>query len=227
MEDPIASSSVVKDIEEGKIKEKSFEEIYRVKNRETFVKETYRPIKYKGENVVLVGALDITDLRKREMNLKSAISSFGSVLSTTSEGDLTQRIDLFKISKEFRPIGEDINTMISSFQSMINAVKNASEEVSNKAERIATVSEETNMAMEEITEGMIDIAEEASKLSEMVLKQSDVAMKQTSAVEESEIAIEEQTKASEELSTIGQEMLVVSNDLSSILKKLTSGKTKK
>jgi PAS domain S-box-containing protein len=224
--DPVASSSVLTDLEEGKIKEKSFEEEYRVENRKTFVKEIYRPIGYKGENAVLVGALDITELRERKMNLESAISNFGSVLSKVSRGDLTQRVDLSKISKEFHPIGKDMNTMINSLQDMINAIKNASGEVSNKAERIAGVSEETTMALKTISDSMGEIAKEAVKLSEMALKQSDGVMRQSSAVEETEAAIEEQTKGSEELSLIGQEMLGVSIELSKILKKFRSEKTK-
>jgi PAS domain S-box-containing protein len=165
-------------------------------------------------------ATDITELRKRELNLKSAVSHFASVLSEGSKGDLTQRANLSKLSKEYKPIGEDINSMITSFQGMMKTIRSASEEVTDKAERMAMASEETGSAIEEITESMKEVAEEA-------VKQSDTAMKQASAAEETECALEEQSKSSEELSTIGQEMLQLSGELSDRLKAFKIEKAKR
>ena len=181
---------------------------------------SFAPVKDKDGNLINVAfsATDVTELREREMNLRSAISNFASVLSGASKGDLTQRTNLSKLSEEYKPIGEDINSMITSFQGMMKTIRSASEEVTDKAERMAMASEETGMAIEEITESVKEVAEEAAKQSEAVLKQADAAMKQASAAEETEVALEEQAKSSEELSTIGQEMLQLSESLLGTLK---------
>jgi hypothetical protein len=57
---------------------------------------------------------DVTEVRERELALKNAISSFGSVLSSAASGDLKAKVDLSKIAEEYKPIGEDINSMISA-----------------------------------------------------------------------------------------------------------------
>jgi hypothetical protein len=58
--------------------------------------------------------LNIQELKNRDKALSSTISSFGSVLSAASAGDLTTKIDLSKISEGYRSIGEDINSMIEA-----------------------------------------------------------------------------------------------------------------
>jgi len=168
----------------------------------------------------LWASMDITELRKRELSLKSAISNLGSVLSKASEGDLSIRVNLSKISEEYRPIGENINSVIASFNRMIDAIKNASEDVSDKAQRVATASEETTAAIEEIGESMKAVAKEAEK-------QSEAAISQASAAEETQSAIEEQARASQELSTVGQELLNLSDNLLETLKPLKIKPAKK
>ena len=168
----------------------------------------------------LWASMDITELRKRELSLKSAISNLGSVLSKASEGDLSIRVNLSKISEEYRPIGENINSVIASFNRMIDAIKNASEDVSDKAQRVATASEETTAAIEEIGESMKAVAKEAEK-------QSEAAINQASAAEETQSAIEEQARASQELSTVGQELLNLSDNLLETLKPLKIKPAKK
>ncbi|HIH96461.1 MAG TPA: methyl-accepting chemotaxis protein, partial [Thermoplasmata archaeon] len=109
--------------------------------------------------------LNIQELKNRDKALSSTISSFGSVLSAASAGDLTTKIDLSKISEEYRSIGEDINSMIVSFNQIVDTIQNASVEVSDKAQKMATVSEETTLAMEEIAESTKLIAVAAEKQS--------------------------------------------------------------
>ena len=161
----------------------------------------------------LIESLEYNEVesKKERIELKKAISNFGSALSKASNGDLTAEVNLSKIGAEYKPIGEDINSTIASFNRMLETIEGASQDVTEKVERMAMASEETGSAIEEITESMNAVAKEAEK-------QSTAAMNQASAAEETESALEEQTKSSEELSTIGQELLHLSDELMKSLK---------
>jgi len=75
-------------------------------------------------------AEDMTKEREHETNLKEAISVFGSVLSSASEGDLTAKVDLNSISEKYHPIGEDINSMISTTEKDITELMEKEKELS-------------------------------------------------------------------------------------------------
>jgi methyl-accepting chemotaxis protein len=175
------------------------------------ISREYKPIGEDINKMISATQKNIEKLKNKEINLRNAISNFGSVLSSAAKGDLTQKVDLLKIPAEYCPIGDNINSTIASFNRMINTIKGASKDVSDKAERMARASEETGSAIEEIAESMKAVAEEAEK-------QATAAMKQASAAEETQSALEEQTRASERLSTIGQELLHLSDNLSNTLK---------
>ena len=81
-----------------------------------------------GESRLFAG-IDVTESRKRELDLKSAISSFGSVLSSAASGNLKAKVDLSKIAEEYKPIGEDINSMISAIEESISELKKREREV--------------------------------------------------------------------------------------------------
>jgi PAS domain S-box-containing protein len=162
-------------------------------------------------SAIIYSATDISELRKRELNLKSAISNFGSVLSSAARGDLSTRVDLSKIGTEYKQIGKDINSTITAFNRMMKTIKGVSQDVSSKVERMAAASEETGSAMEEITESVKIVAKEATK-------QATAAMNQASATEGIEAALGEQTRASEEFALIGQELLRLSDNLLNTLK---------
>ena len=74
-------------------------------------------------------AKDITELKEREINLEGAISIFGSVLSKAAGGDLSDSVELDLIDEDYRPIGEDIN-------SMIEGTKEREEELREKEKKI-------------------------------------------------------------------------------------------
>jgi methyl-accepting chemotaxis protein len=76
----------------------------------------------------------IEELKGRESNLKTAISSFGSVLSLASEGDLTQKVDLSSISAEYRPTAKDINEMISATQRNVEELKKREKDIKKSKE---------------------------------------------------------------------------------------------
>jgi PAS domain S-box-containing protein len=173
----------------------------------------FSALKDKEGNITsIIGtATDISELRKRELNLKSAISNFGSVLSSAARGDLSTRVDLSKIGTEYKQIGKDINSTITAFNRMMKTIKGVSQDVSSKVERMAAASEETGSAMEEITESVKIVAKEATK-------QATAAMNQASATEGIEAALGEQTRASEEFALIGQELLRLSDNLLNTLK---------
>jgi PAS domain S-box-containing protein len=77
---------------------------------------------------------NIEELKDKESNLKTAISSFGSVLSSASEGDLTRKVDLSEISEEYRPIGRNINGMISATQQNIEELRSRTEVIKKSQE---------------------------------------------------------------------------------------------
>ncbi|VUT26876.1 MAG: Sensory rhodopsin II transducer [Candidatus Methanolliviera sp. GoM_oil] len=52
------------------------------------------------------------EIKNREEDLDSALSSFGEVLSVATKGDLTANVELEEIPEGYRKIGEDINSMI-------------------------------------------------------------------------------------------------------------------
>jgi len=67
----------------------------------------------------LWASLDITEIIKHEIELGKTISTLGSTLSKVSSGDLSVKVDLNAIPKEFRPIGENINTTIESLKALV------------------------------------------------------------------------------------------------------------
>ncbi|VUT24336.1 MAG: PAS fold protein [Candidatus Methanolliviera sp. GoM_oil] len=77
------------------------------------------PYGTKGEGR-LYTAIDVTEERRRESNLNNAISSFGKVLSSAASGDITARVDLSQLSDEYKPTGEDINSMIEATEKNID-----------------------------------------------------------------------------------------------------------
>ena len=77
---------------------------------------------------------NIEELKDKESNLKTAISSFGSVLSSASEGDLTRKVDLSEISEEYRPIGRNINGMISAIEEDIEELRSRTEVIKKSQE---------------------------------------------------------------------------------------------
>jgi PAS domain S-box-containing protein len=101
----------------------------------------FTPIKdEKGELLnILFSLTDISKLRKREDELKSAISSFGSVLSKASKGDLTQKVDLSKIGTDYKPVGMDINSMISATHKNIEEIRKREEELKHAVSNFGSV----------------------------------------------------------------------------------------
>ena len=132
-------------------------------------------LKDKEENIVnIIGTVtDITELRKREISLSDAISSFGEVLSSAEKGDLSTKVDLSKIGTEYKLIGENINSLIASFNGMIETIKGASQDVTEKAERMAMASEETGSAIEAIANSMKTVTQGTMKQSEGAIKSTD------------------------------------------------------
>jgi PAS domain S-box-containing protein len=85
-----------------------------------------------GNIINIIGtAQDITELRKREEELKHAISNFGSVLSAASAGDLTAKVDLSAVSEGYKQIGKDINKMISATEKNITELRRREQEQAN------------------------------------------------------------------------------------------------
>jgi len=89
----------------------------------------YLPIGEDINKMISAMGANIDELREREDALKSAISSFGSVLSSAASGNLKAKVDLSKISEEYKPIGEDINSMISAIEEDISELKKREREV--------------------------------------------------------------------------------------------------
>ena len=70
-----------------------------------------------SKEIGFVGYLmDITELRKREREQASAISSLSKVLSKTAQGDLSARLDTKGWSEELETIGIAINTLLESLE---------------------------------------------------------------------------------------------------------------
>ncbi|HIH98624.1 MAG TPA: PAS domain S-box protein, partial [Thermoplasmata archaeon] len=118
---------------------------------------SFSPIKDEKGNVmdVLVTATDITELKNKEASLKSAISSFGEVLSSAEQGDLFAKVDLSKIGVEYRKIGEDINSMTS-------VVQKSTEELLKKEKEL----EESNAFLEDLIDShpsMLGVLDEEGK----------------------------------------------------------------
>ena len=68
-----------------------------------------------SKEIGFVGYLfDITELQKREEELKKAVSTFGGVLAKAASRDLSARVESNAIGEEYRPIGENINSMIEA-----------------------------------------------------------------------------------------------------------------
>jgi cysteinyl-tRNA synthetase len=88
-----------------------------------------------------------------EFALKSAISNFGSVLSSAAKGDLTTKVDLSSIFGEYKPIGEDINKMISATEKNIEEIHKREAELS-----------QTLSVCEEVVNGVIQKGDLAGRV---------------------------------------------------------------
>jgi diguanylate cyclase (GGDEF)-like protein len=81
--------------------------------------DEYKPI---GEDInKMISSINsyIGEIEKRDLNLQSAISIFGSILYYAASGDLTKKVDLDAIPPEYQPIGANINTMIESLDKLL------------------------------------------------------------------------------------------------------------
>ncbi|MGL1955888.1 MAG: methyl-accepting chemotaxis protein [Colwellia sp.] len=149
-------------------------------NKEVWIQATYNPIlDLNGKPFKVVKyATNITAQKKATAEIKQ-------VLSSISQGDLTQGIDN-KLEGEFRVIGESLNDLIDILNEMVGGIRSASSNVFDSAQKIAKGNnelshrteaqasslEETAAAMEELTSTVQQNAEnstEASKLSSSVM----------------------------------------------------------
>jgi PAS domain S-box-containing protein len=136
-----AAKSISQAIKEGKVP--VMELPYRTKDgRRIIVRIELKRI---GVYRIYIG-VDVTELRKREKelrdkerDLRNAISNFGSVLSSAAKGDLTQKVDLLKIPAEYRPIGDNINSMISATQKNIDELRKREQEQANAISTLSKV----------------------------------------------------------------------------------------
>ena len=93
------------------------------KDGSTLIHSAYEvPYGIEGEGR-LYTAVDVTKDREYELNLKKAIYHFGHVLKEIASGNLSVKVDLDSTSDEYRPIGEDINKMITSINRYISEIE--------------------------------------------------------------------------------------------------------
>ncbi len=135
------------------------------------ISEGYKPI---GENInSMISAIEenIDELRKREEELKQAVSVFGSVLSKASSGDLSAKVDLSLISEEYAPIAEDINEMVQGLTSMVESIREASDQLSSSSQGIASSAEQVNSSAQQASLTVSQIADgtynQATRLEEI------------------------------------------------------------
>jgi anti-anti-sigma regulatory factor/cell fate (sporulation/competence/biofilm development) regulator YmcA (YheA/YmcA/DUF963 family) len=105
------------------------------------VSEEYKQIGKDINKMISVTEKNITELRKREEELKHAVSNFGSVLSTASAGDLTAKVDLSSVSEEYKQIGKDINKMISVTEKNITELRKREEELTSASSDVTEIME--------------------------------------------------------------------------------------
>jgi diguanylate cyclase (GGDEF)-like protein/PAS domain S-box-containing protein len=93
------------------------------KDGSTLIHSAYEvPYGIEGEGR-LYTAIDVTKDREYELNLKKAIYHFGYVLKEIASGNLSVKVDLDSTSDEYKPIGEDINKMITSINRYISEIE--------------------------------------------------------------------------------------------------------
>jgi PAS domain S-box-containing protein len=79
----------------------------------------------KGESR-LAAWVDVTEIRKRELELSKTLSALRDVVDkVVQKGELNTRINVSKLSGKYKQIGEDINLMIDSLQSNIEELRQA------------------------------------------------------------------------------------------------------
>jgi PAS domain S-box-containing protein len=79
----------------------------------------------KGESR-LAAWVDVTEMRKRELELSKTLSALKDVVDkVVQKGELNTRIDVSKLSGKYKQIGGDINLMIDSLQSNIEELRQA------------------------------------------------------------------------------------------------------
>ncbi|VUT26811.1 MAG: Sensory rhodopsin I transducer [Candidatus Methanolliviera sp. GoM_oil] len=130
------------------------------------------------------------EIQERELNLESAISNFALILSSASKGDLTRKVDLPQIPEEYRPIGENINTMTESMKSLINEAESTGSSVTTAVREMATNLREMSDTAQQIAGAISQIAQGSSSsanLSQQMQKLSDdlkVLMKNVASASE-------------------------------------------
>ena len=122
------------------------------------IAEEYVDVGRNINTMVEYTAKNIEDLYNAKSALNSAVSSFGSVLSAASTGDLTQKVDLSQIGEEYRPIGEDLNTMIDSLSSLINEVAESSEQIKKGIAQISSSYSQIIQSSGEINSSIAQVA---------------------------------------------------------------------
>ncbi|VUT24320.1 MAG: hypothetical protein MOIL_00450 [Candidatus Methanolliviera sp. GoM_oil] len=103
-------------------------------------------------------------IRDREKDLSSAVSYFGGVLSAAAGGDLSVKLDLEVIPDEYKPIGEDIGSMISATREREQKIKETGEYLQRNAEKIKD-------AMNKASEGYISVRLERERTKDDVMSE--------------------------------------------------------
>ena len=137
-------------------------------------------------------SVDITEPRKREEELKQAVSAFGSVLSKAAGGDLSAMVEE-ELTGSLKEVGEDINEMVQGLVSIVGGVKDASGQLSTSSRGILSSADQMTASAQQVSQSISQISEgasvQATKLTEVKKSTEDMMqMTQTTAKEAKSMA---------------------------------------
>jgi hypothetical protein len=91
--------------------------------------DEHRQTGVKLNNLIEMTRTNYEEMQFQITDLNEAIFLFGSVLSKAAKGDLSARIDLSKLPKQYGPIGVDINSMILATERQVEEIRKTQFEI--------------------------------------------------------------------------------------------------
>lgn len=172
--------------------------------------EEYKSIGEGINEMVSATEKNVEETRKRESELQGVIETFGSVLSSATQGELEARVDPSKIPEDYRPIGEDINEMISATQKNI-------EELYKRESSLKSAISSFSIALSRAAQGDLTAKVDLSQIAEEYKSIGENINKMISATKEREEELKEAIKEiGAVLSKISEGNLTVKLDESKI-----------
>ena len=184
---------------------------------DVWIRAAYIPVSigHHAPHKVIKIAVDITEQRKMDNELKSIVSEAELVLKSMAQGDLTQRVH-GNYSGNLELLKNDMNQMIVSLSGALNQIHDAVSGVANSASEVSSASsdmanrtqimarsiEETTLAIKDVNEHVTDTQQRVDEVRQSTLEQLRLLDAGKTLMERSLASMEQIKNSSEEITNI-------------------------